>query len=218
MHDIDFDIKGNSFLHRLDPRVKLIISFVLIIGILVSNLSKFVFIFPFLLALFFLSKVSLRTAAGRLVYPLFIVSIIAVIHPFTYGSSVVFEFYFVKAYEEGITMAILIFLRVLASVFVLNLLTMTTPLHELIRGMKQLKVPKIILIITPLMLRFIPVIAEEGSRIYRAQWSRMGYSGGYIDKMKDYGTLGGKLVIRSMDRAMEVYKSMHSRGYDSEGN
>jgi energy-coupling factor transport system permease protein len=218
MHDIDFDAKGNSFLHRLDPKLKLIVSFVVVIAILVSELDRFVIIFPFVLVLSVLSRVPFKRAVERLIYPIFIASIIAAIHPFTYGSSVVFKFYFLKVYSEGIIMAVLIFSRVLASIFVLNLLTMTTSLAELIRGMKQLRIPNTVLVIMPLMLRFIPVFADEGSRIYRAQWSRLGYSGGYTDKMKDYGTLGGKLIIRSMDRALEVYKSMHARGYDSGGD
>jgi cobalt/nickel transport system permease protein len=171
-----------------------------------------------LLLLLELSKVPCRTIIKHLVYPLFIASIVAGIHPFTYGSSVVFEFHALKIYREGIFMAALIFTRILASVIVLNLLILTTSLAEIMRGMRRLKIPKIVFVVALLMLRFIPVIAEEGSTIYRARWSRLGYSGGYIAKMREYGALGGALVLRSLGRSFEVFKSMWSRGYEIGGD
>jgi cobalt ECF transporter T component CbiQ len=218
MHDIDFNPKGTpSFLHRLDPRIKLVCAFLGIVGIVMSGLYVVVASLFILLLLLRLSKAPCRTIVKHLVYPLFIASIVAGIHPFTYGSSVVFEFH-VKIYREGLFMAALIFTRILASVLVLNLLILTTSLAEIIRGMRQLRIPKIVFVVALLMLRFIPVIAEEGSTIYRARWSRLGYSGGYIAKMREYGALGGALVLRSLSRSFEVFKSMWSRGYEIGGD
>ncbi|MEE8402195.1 MAG: cobalt ECF transporter T component CbiQ [Candidatus Hydrothermarchaeaceae archaeon] len=215
MHDIDFEIKGNSVLHRLDARIKMALVFMVILAVTVSGLFFAASVFLVCFSLMMWIRVPLKVLFDRLRYPLFIASVVAFIHPFTYGSDMVAHLFFISIYGEGISMAALIFARVLTAVLVLNLLVMVTPLREVLDSLKRLGVPAEVLLIAVLMLRYVSVFSEEGSRIYRAQWSRSGYSNSYVKKMEDYGTLCGMLIIRSLDRATNVYGAMLSRGYDS---
>lgn len=165
------------------------------------------FTFTFLLAL--LAGVPIRIFLKRLRYPLFMAFVVSAVHPFTFGSTVVAEIFSMRIYSEGIYFGLLILLRIFAAVSVLNLLALTTPLSEV----TNLKLPPVVASVAVLMLRYIFVFSEEGSRIYKAQVARQGYSG-YARKIQDYATLAGMLILRSLDRAAKVHKAMLSRCYD----
>jgi cobalt/nickel transport system permease protein len=198
----------------LDARIKIIGAFLAILGIVVSSLPVAASALLACALLGLTARVPLDLLLKRLDYPLFIASVVSFLHLFTYGSDVVLSLFFIPVYREGISMAMLIFVRILAAVFVLNLLILVTPIGAVLSSLRRLGMPKVVLVLATLMLRYASIFSEEGSRIYRAQWSRLGYSGGYPKKMESYGTLGGMLLIRSLDRAVWVYKAMRSRGYE----
>jgi cobalt/nickel transport system permease protein len=65
------------------------------------------------------------------------------------------------------------------------------------------------------MFRYISVLSEESTRMYRAQESRCGHSRSvsYLKKIKNFGNIAGALIMRSFDRAIKVGDAMASRGY-----
>lgn len=208
-------------LYMLDPRVKLICAAAAILAVLFTvhwQTSALFFSSCFFLVLYY--KLPVTHFIKRLIYPLYIIIIVAVIQPFTYGSTVAFQLPFLAlpVYEEGLGFALLIFIRCLAAVSILTLLVMTTPLMNIMEALAWFHVPAVLLDLALLMFRYVFVISEEAERLYRAQSSRCGYSRkiSFSRKLGNYGTLFGTLLIRSYERAVKVGNAMISRGYKGE--
>lgn len=203
---------------RVDARIKVICAIVAILSLWVLvhwQTALAVFAACTFLAIF--CGVPLKSYFRGMLYPFYIIAVVALIHPFTYGSTVIARVPILSLpiFIEGAQFGILIFSRCLAAVSVLVLLIQTTSIVDVISALRWFRAPSILLDITLLMLRYIFVISEEAETIYRAQESRCGYSKGVglLRKLKNYGTLFGMLLTRSYERAVQVGNAMISRGY-----
>jgi cobalt/nickel transport system permease protein len=217
---VDFEehIEGNSILHKLDGRVKIIIVLVAVFcTVALSHWEMALIVFITCAGLVALSKAPFKIYLKRLLYPSYIIIFVSIIQPFTYGSKVaaVVPWLSLPIYQEGISFAILIFTRCLAAVAILNLLILVTPMTDLLDSLAWFKVPSSIIDTMMLMFRYISLISEESTRMYRAQESRCGHSRSvsYLKKIRNFGTIAGGLVVRSFDRALKVGDAMASRGY-----
>jgi cobalt/nickel transport system permease protein len=214
--------KVGSALHRLDTRVKFICAIAAVFGAVALTHSEYAVI-PIItcVVLVIYSRASLKGYFKRLLYPLSIALVVAVVQLFT-GSHVVATIPYLgwHIYQEGISFAILIFARVLAAASILNLLITVTPMETLLDSLAWFRVPSVILDTMMLMYRYISVISDEKNRIYKAQESRCGYtkSVSIFRKLGNYGTVGGMLLVKSFDRALKVGDAMVSRGYTGTSN
>lgn len=207
-------------LFKLDARVKVVVA---IIGIFTATLltswSPALLIILLCLLLAWASKISPRMYLERMIFPFIFGAFIAMIQPFTYGTTTIhilnLSLISLPIYKEGITFGILIFSRVLAAASLLNLLTIVTPIISILDALSWLKVPRVMIDLTALIIRHIFVLAEESQKITTAMNSRMGFSKhlNYKERTKNYGILGGSLIIRSQKRAEKTYQAMLSRGY-----
>jgi cobalt/nickel transport system permease protein len=163
------------------------------------------------------SRASLKTYLKRLLFPLLIIAFVAIAPPFTYGTTIVAVVpgLMLPIYQEGILFAILIFSRCLAAVAVLNLLILVTPITTVMDSLAWFRVPSVIIDTMMLMFRYISVLSEESTRMYRAQESRCGHSRrvSYVKKIRNFGSIAGALLMRAFDRAIKVGDAMASRGY-----
>jgi cobalt/nickel transport system permease protein len=222
MHlDFEDQVKGNSILHKLDGRVKIIVVFIAVFcTVALSHWEMALIVFTSCVILAALSKASLKVYLKRLLYPSYIIIFVSIIQPFTYGSIVITTVpaLGLPIYQEGIIFALLIFTRCLASVALLNLLILVTPITAILDSLAWFKVPSAILDTMMLMFRYISLISDESARMYKAQASRCGHSHtvNYLKKLQNYGTIAGSLVVRSFDRALKVGDAMASRGYTGE--
>ncbi|MBC7130513.1 cobalt ECF transporter T component CbiQ [Candidatus Bathyarchaeota archaeon] len=210
-----------TILYKLDPRIKLICAVAAILAVLfVTHWQTATLVFASCFFLIIYYRAQVRRFIKRLIYPLYIIIIVAGIQPFTYGSTVAFQMPFLTlpVYVEGLWFGLLIFTRCLAAVAILNLLVMTTPIMKVMEALTWFRVPAVLLDVALLMFRYIFVISDEAERIYKAQKSRCGYSRrvSYFRKLRNYGTLFGMLLIRSYERAVRVGNAMISRGYKGE--
>jgi cobalt ECF transporter T component CbiQ len=224
MHlDFEEDIEGNSILHRLDGRVKIIVVFVAVFCVVaLGHWEMALIVFVTCLGLVALSKAPLKVYLKRLLYPSYIIIFVSIVQPFTYGSQIAatVPWLGLPIYQEGIAFAILIFTRCLAAVSILNLLILVTPITAIMDSLAWFKVPSAILDTMMLMFRYISLISEESARMYKAQASRCGHSRtvNYFKKIQNYGTIAGSLVVRSFDRALKVGDAMASRGYTGQNS
>lgn len=126
------------------------------------------------------------------------------------------------ATREGLEAVATIFARSWLSVLAAVLLTSTTPANELLRGLRGLKVPRILVATVAFAYRYLFVIAEEASRLMRARESRSAAlpgrrAGGSLTwRARVLGSMVGSLFARSLDRSERVYAAMQSRGYAGE--
>jgi cobalt/nickel transport system permease protein len=159
----------------------------------------------------------MRVYLKRLLLPITIIIFVSIIQPFTYGSTVVAHVpgLMLPIYQEGIVFAVLIFTRCLAAVAVLNLLILVTPMTTVMDSLSWFRVPSVIIDTMMLMFRYISVLSEESTRMYKAQESRCGHSRSvsYLKKIGNFGSIAGALIMRAFDRAIKVGDAMASRGY-----
>ena len=175
--------EGNSVIHRLDPRFKLVITILFIVVIfLAENVFSFLLLTAALIGLILLTRIPFKVILRGMKSLLFIILFTALVNVFWYkGETLLVDFHFIHIYLEGIFNALLIVLRVailLCSTSVLLTYT-TTPLgltdglEQLLSPLARIHVPvhEFSMMMT-IALRFIPTLIEETSKIKNAQAAR----------------------------------------------
>ena len=127
-----------------------------------------------------------------------------------------------EASVEGVEAVTTIFLKSWLAVLVGVLLTSCTAVGELLRGLRALHLPKLLVAVVFFTYRYLNVIGTEGQRMIRARDSRAaelpGYkSGGTLRwRARVLGYMVGSLFTRSLERGERVHAAMQARGYDGE--
>jgi len=211
-------VEGNSALHRMDARVKVICAFAVIFGVVfLLHWELPLIIFGTCIGLVAYARSNLKIYFKRLLYPLYIIIFVAIIQPFTNVSTViaVLPVLNLPIYSAGVNFALLIFTRCIAAIATLNLLILVTPMERILDSLRWFKIPSVIVDTMMLMFRYISLISDESARIRKAQESRLGYSKkvSVAKKLANFGTMAGMLMARSFDRAIQVGDAMISRGY-----
>jgi len=93
------------------------------------------------------------------------------------------------------------------------LLSSTTPFPRLLRGLEQLKVPRVLVMLASFAYRYLFLLVDEAERMERARDSR-GYDGRWLWHARVIGGMIGALFLRSYERAERVYVAMVSRGFN----
>lgn len=218
---------GNSFLHRLDPRVKIVMTFLYIVALfLAKSMLSFVLVLLFTAALVPVSGISFKVILKSLKPLVFIIVFTMILNLFfTKGESdPLVSFYFIKIYRKGLTYAVYMVVRIvclLAGTGVL--LTYTTSPIALTDGIEQLFAPlgKIKLpvhefaMMMTIALGFIPTLVEETDKIMSAQKSRGAdfSSGGLIQRAKALIPILIPLFVSSFRRAYDLATAMECRCY-----
>lgn len=223
-------LKSDSFVHKLDPRTKIILNIVYIFGIFfIDSLFKYIFYFSilFLVTLFSRIKIYYILKAIKTI-SLFIVFTSFFNIFFIKEGNIVFSLGLLKIYDQAIITSIFISLRVIFLILGSTILTLTTSPTELTDGfeslmspLKILKVPvsEISLMIS-ISLRFIPTLLDETDKIIKAQKSRgVDFeSGNIINRIKNIVPILVPLFINSFRRADELAIAMESRCYNGSDN
>jgi cobalt/nickel transport system permease protein len=126
------------------------------------------------------------------------------------------------ASREGLEAVLSILAKSWLSVLAAVILTATTPAAELLRAMRALGLPRLLVATVSFMYRYLFVIGEEALRLIRARDSRSARlpgqkPGGSLGwRAKVLGNMVGSLFLRTYERSERVYAAMLARGYDGE--
>lgn len=218
-------VPGDSFIHRLDPRVKIMLSFIFIINLFViNNFKGYIFVAAFILVTVLVSKLSFRYLYKGL-KPIFALLLItALLNMFmTTGGKLIFQWWIFRLYEEGLRTAIFMVMRLVFLIMGTSILTLTTSPIELTDGIEKLLNPfkKIgvpaheLAMMMTIALRFIPTLMDETDKIMKAQMARGAdfESGNIFTKAKSLIPLLVPLFISSFRRADELAMAMEARCY-----
>ncbi|MBB6631789.1 CbiQ family ECF transporter T component [Clostridium algidicarnis] len=218
-------VPGESFVHKLDPRTKILISLLFIIQLfLIKSFSGYIFVVAFILATVSVAKLS-PTYLYKGLKPVFILIVVtAILNLFMVeGTELIFQWKFIKIYKEGLSTAGFMVLRLIFLIIGTSLLTLTTSPIELTDGIERLLSPfkKIglpaheLAMMMTIALRFIPTLMDETDKIMKAQMARGADfdSGNIINKAKGLIPLLVPLFISSFRRADELAMAMESRCY-----
>jgi len=210
--------EGNSALHRLDTRIKLVCAITAIFCIVaLSHWYVPLLFFGVCFGLVIYSRAKIKVYIDRLLIPLTLITFIGIIMPFTYGTTIIARvpLLTIPVYSQGIYFGVLVFTRAISAVSVLNLLILVTPISSVMDSLAWFHVPAVLIDTMLIMFRYIGILADESTRMYRAQASRCGHSKsvGYFSKLTNIGNIAGSLLVRAFDRSIKVGNAMVSRGY-----
>ena len=216
---------GTSFVHRLDPRTKLVmlVAYIAALFIAVSWISYGV-MFLFLVTSVLVSRIPLKSVLKSLKPLALILVLTAVLNLFLSGGETVwFSFWFIQITKEGVIHAALMLLRILMLVSGTFLLTYTTSpialtdgLEALLSPLKALRLPVHELsMMMCIALRFIPTLIEETDKIMSAQKARGAdfETGNLLQRVKALVPILIPLFISAFRRADELATAMECRCY-----
>ena len=218
-------LQGDSWIHKLDPRTKLIGTFVFVLVIfLANNWVTYGLLIGYTLIALLLSKIPLGFF-WKGIKPLIwvILFTVALQILFTSGGDVYFQWGFIQVTSEGIINAIFIFLRFVLIISFSTLLTLTTAPLQLTDAieavMKPLAVVKFpvheVALMLSIALRFVPTLMDEAQKIMNAQRARgvdFG-EGNLFEQMKAIIPILIPLFVSSLNRAEDLATAMEARGY-----
>jgi len=219
---IDQYSDGDSLIHRLDPRTKLVTTLAFIVAVVltpVSNWRAFVFYFCLVAALLIISRLPPLYVLKRSLVVFPFVLLVAIFIPF-FNQGEVAGSYNIGLWRVSVTYSGLVVLanvvvKAWLSILSLVLLSATTNFTELLKGLRQSGVPEVIVLILSFMYRYVFVLVDEMLRMRRARDSR-NFGGGRRRQLRTIGNMIGTLFIRSYERGERVYAAMLSRGFDSQ--
>lgn len=215
---------GNSFLHKMDPRAKILCTMIFICAIfLANNPWSYSVVTLFTALCISLSGVPFRLIV-KAVKPLWVILVFTlVIHLLTTPGTEIFRLGPVKITEEGVRNGVFMTLRLVFLIAFSSLLTYTTSPIVLTDGIEALLMPfrrfgvpahELAMMMT-IALRFIPTLLEETDRIMKAQSSRgADFTAGNIwQKAKSMVPLLVPLFISAFRRADDLATAMEARCY-----
>ena len=218
---------ARSLLHRLDPRIKIILTLLYIIcSFMCKNIISYALLLFSAIILVIIGRVPVRIILKGLKGVLFILLFTAVLNIFwTTGDSLLWHWKFISIYAEGLYAALFIMIRI--SVLIIGtgmLLTYTTTpialtnaIEDLLSPLKKLHVPvHSFAMMMTIALRFIPTLSEECERIMTAQKARGAdfSSGGLIQRAKALIPVLIPLFVSAFNRAGDLATAMECRCYN----
>ena len=219
-------LEGDSVIHRLDPRIKLIASVLFIVIIfLAKSITAFLFLLAATIAIILMTGIPFSRFIGGLKPILFIMAFTVIINVFWYkGDTLLVHFYFIEIYLEGIINAVLIALRIVLLIagtgalltYTTTPLALTDGLESLLSPLKVMKVPvHDFAMMMTIALRFIPTLTEETQKIMNAQKARGAdfTSGSIIRRAKALVPILIPLLVSAFRRAEELADAMECRCY-----
>lgn len=213
MHLEEFS-EGNSFLHRADPRIKLLIFVLFSTLCAVSWGVKKPFLFLiYALTLLLIAKLKFKTLFSRLFIANFFIAFIWVFIPLSHYGNPYLELGSIKLSQEGVIYALSITIKCNAIIIATITLLSTSSVFSLAHAMLHLKMPKKIVTVFFLFYRYISVIHDEYLKIKKAAILRGFVPKTNIHTYKTFAYMIGGMLVKSYERAEEIYKAMLCRGF-----
>lgn len=222
-------VPGDSIIHRLDPRVKIIlVLFYMIALFMINNILLYIPMFIFVYVTIKIAGLSFRKILKSLKSIIFILIFTTIIHLLTTSGKELVNILGLSISYEGVQNALYIAVRLILLVIGTTYLTLTTSTTKLTDGLESLMSPLKIIkfpahelaMMISIALRFIPTLFDEANKIRKAQLARGAdfESGNMLKKAKSLVPLLVPLFINSFRRATELAIAMEARGYrGSEG-
>lgn len=217
---------GNSLIHRLDPRFKIIATILFIVmlfsgdSLLCLGVGAF-----FTVMIVLMTKIPLKMYAKSIKPLLPFLAITAAINLFLVSSgNILWKWKFLKITDEGVNLSIFMIVRIVLLIVGSSVLTYTTSpitltdaIERLLSPLKKLKVPiHELAMMMSIALRFIPTLIEETDKIISAQKARGAEidSGSFMTRAKNLISILVPLFISAFRRADELATAMECRCYN----
>ncbi|MFA5066339.1 MAG: cobalt ECF transporter T component CbiQ [Dehalococcoidia bacterium] len=212
----------DSFVHRLDPRTKLLCSLAFILAVVLTPEGiwrAFAVYLLIMLVLILLSRLPIGYVLKRslVIFP-FVIMVVVFVPFFKQGEVAVsydIGVWHIAVTYEGLEVMVNVIVKSWLCILCLIVLSSSTKFEELLHGMYRLKVPQVFVQITSFMYRYMFVLADQAMRMQMARDSR-NFGVNRRNIFKTMGNMIGMLFIRSYERAERIYAAMLSRGYNGD--
>lgn len=217
-------IPGQSPLHRMDPRTKIVnLMFLMTSLFLVNNMLGYLSIIVFSMVTILLSGIHLRIFLKGIKPLLIIIIFTLILHLFMTPGETIFKLSFLVITKEGLQQGVFMALRLILLVMLTSLLTLTTTpialtdgIEKLLNPFKKIGVPahELAMMMT-IALRFIPTLIEETEKIMKAQMARGAdfETGSFLQRAKSLIPLLVPLFLSAFRRADDLAMAMEARCY-----
>ncbi|HVN55148.1 MAG TPA: energy-coupling factor transporter transmembrane component T [Anaerolineaceae bacterium] len=215
---------GRSFIHRLDPRVKIVI--MLIVSTLIFTVQRIYIagmVLVVVLALWLIARLPMPVLGGLVRALLPIIAFLFIVQAIFYPGNTPLIKPLIpigagigEITLEGVLFAVLLALRLIAMIILLPLVSYTTTVQKLSLGLVRLGMPYKLAFTTTTALNMVPILQAETGVIVDAQRLRAMQSfekGKLGEKLRAYPALVTPLVIGSMRRAQLMAVAMDSRAF-----
>jgi len=218
-------VPGDSFIHKLDPRAKIIVIFFYVIVVFfANNAMSYGLLTLFVVISIIFTFIPLRFIIKGLTPIWFLIIFTFLLHLFlTKEGPVLFEILSVKFHLGGVIQGLVISLRFMLLILMTSLLTLTTTpieitdaIESLLHPLKRVKFPvHELALMMSISLRFIPTLMQETDKISKAQASRgVDFRTGPLkERIKAIIPLLVPLFVSAFKRAEELAMAMEARGY-----
>lgn len=216
---------GNSFIHGLDPRTKIIVTLLLIVAVfLAQSVAAYAILWAMVFFVIAVSRLPFLLVLRSVKPLLFIIVLTLAMHVLIgQGETVLYQWKFIRVTEEGVAMGVKMSMRLMLLLMFSSVLTFTTSpivltdgIESLLRPFRRVGVPahELAMMMT-IALRFIPTLLEETDRIIKAQTSRGAdfQSGSLLQRAKNMLPILIPLFISAFRRADELAVAMEARCY-----
>jgi len=196
----------NSIIHRLDPRIKIFLTVLLIVFLFTAKNFYGIAVMALVCVV---AVIASRIPVGYILKSfkplLFIIIFTCLLNLFLTDGTIIFHYGFIKVTHEGVYSAIFMVARLSLLIITTNLLTLTTSpilltdgLEHLMSPLKIIKFPahEIAMMMT-IAMRFIPTLLEETDKIMKAQSARGADfgSGNILNKKDNYEFTRKRIVL-----------------------
>lgn len=217
-------VKGNSILHRLDPRTKIFGMLGIMVALfLINKWTGLFYATVVVFAILALSQVPIRYYIKGIKPLLFILIFTALIQMFFTPGTILWQWWIFRITKEGIRLAVFMCTRLILLILTTSVLTLTTTPIQLTDAVENLLSPfkrfglpaHELAMMMSIALRFIPTLIDETDKIMKAQASR-GASfdeGGLVNRAKALLPILIPLFLNAIKRAEELAMAMEARCY-----
>jgi cobalt/nickel transport system permease protein len=233
LFDIERFANGDSFIHRLDARVKIIVIFAAVIAMVAVPYSMMVFtvgaiFFFFFIVLWALSRLSPWIYLKRILVIISLWGIVILFQIFLknpyyseYHTIVSLPFG-ISIYAESVQFAFILFTKFMITVSFVILLSSTTRVQDLLNGGQRLGLPADFALALGMMIRYMFVFGYMYRKIAQTLESKafdaFDRNLPYRYRMRQIGYTVGTMFIRSYEQGERVYISMLCRGYGKQSH
>ena len=164
------------------------------------------------------AKIPTRFYIHLLLYPTLALTLSCAILALFFGygeplTQVTFPWFTWTIYQNGITIAIATFLRVVGAISAQFFLVLTTSVTDIFIILRRIRVPTVLIETSLLIYRYIFVFIEIAEQMNTAQKLRLGHSS-LLRKIRSVAMVAGNLFIRTLEQGERTVTAMNARGYD----
>ncbi|MEJ2716652.1 MAG: cobalt ECF transporter T component CbiQ [Deltaproteobacteria bacterium] len=213
MHIEEF-ATGDSPIHRLDPRTKIIAAIVFSVVVALNHsLSATAAAMVFPVAVIAVARISITKLLRRLILVNGLILFLWCVLPFTFPGEPLYSIGPLEIHREGVLYALLLTLKSNAIILAMIGLLGTSSVFSLVHALSHMGVPDKLVHLFFFCFRYVHVIHDEYRRLVRAMKIRSFKPGTNLHTYRTYAYLMGMLLVRSFDRSERIVAAMKCRGF-----